>query len=911
MPGSEGGAEVKVRDTAVYVGPSLWAYFPVIRLTVDLGRLDAWPSGRLGPAFQRGLLSALPGLRSHRCSYGVPGGFVRRLTEDEGTWLGHVLEHTAIELQNIAGFHVAFGRARGVRGLPGVYDVVYEYHDREVGLAAGRLALDLLTSLLPPQLRGSGAPFEFEGSRAEFLELARDRMLGPTTAALVAAAQRRHIPWERLDDDHLIQLGHGASQRRLQGSITSRTIQIAVDTASDKALTNRLLESMGIPVPRQVRVYDTEEAVAAARGLGYPVVVKPLDGNHGRGVHPGIRGDAGVRTAFPAARSEGSGVLVEEHIAGFDYRLLVVGDRFVAGARRVPAHVVGDGEHTIAQLVASVNADPRRGEGHDAVLTRIELDAEADRMLALSGLDRGAVPAAGRIVYLRATANLSRGGTAIDVTDAVHPDNRALAVRAAGVIGLNIAGVDFLTPDIARSCRDVGAVCEVNAAPGLRMHIAPSEGMARAVAEPIIDDLVPNGETARIPIAAITGTNGKTTTAQMVAHIASKAGLYVGLATTNGVSFDGRLVVPGDATGPISARMILRDPAVQCAVLETARGGLLRAGLAFRHCSVGAVLNVTADHLGQSGIETVEDLAEVKRIVVEVATDIAVLNADDPHCRAMIPHAAARELCLVSMNADSPHVASHLEDGGRAVTLEAGDDAAIVLRSGDSAVRLVAVRDIPATHSGRIGFNVQNALFATAVAAGLGLSPDQIRAGLLTFATGPDQTPGRVNICDTHPFRVIVDYGHNPAAVRAMCEAANRLANGGRTICVIAAPGDRRDDDIRAVASAAAGSCDLYICRRDDSLRGRGPGDVPRLLREGLLAASVSPDRIHVVPEEAEAMATALRLARPGDLLLLFADDIERTWGQVKTFVPDSRSPTPAERPRRPTRRRVRPARRS
>lgn len=883
---------MKIEEASVYVGPSVWAYFPVIRLRVDLGPLEQWPSVSLGSGFRDGLLAALPGLRTHRCSYGAPGGFVRRLSEGEGTWLGHILEHSAIELQNMAGSAVSFGRARGVKGRPGVYDVVFEYREREVGLAAGRLAFGLLLSLLPESLRATLAEpgFDFAAGLAQLQSLAQGLRLGPSTAALVQAAERRRIPWERLDDDHLIQFGTGARLRRIEASITSETPYLSVSIAQDKMLTNRVLSTLGIPVPAQMRVHDVEEAVAGAKRLGFPVAVKPIDGNQGRGVRPGVWSVEEVREAYVAAESKGSGVLVEKHIEGLDYRLLVVDGKMIAAARRIPGHVVGDGVNTVERLIELLNQDPRRGDGHEKVLTRLELDEEADWMLKRAGYRRDGVPERGVKVWLRAAANLSRGSTAVDVTDEVHPDNQLLAVRAARALGLDLAGVDFITPDISRSHLDVGGgVTEVNAAPGLRMHLAPSEGPARPVADRVIAHLFPQGRPTTIPIAAITGTNGKTTTARMVAHLAAKTGRHVGLTTTNGVYVDGNLIATGDTTGPSSARMLLSDPTIDLAVLETARGGMLREGLAFRHCSVGAVLNVTADHLGSAGIDTVEELAVVKRMLVEVATDLAVLNADDPLCMTMLEHAAARKICLVSMDSRNAHVLRHLEGGGLAVVLDDGEDRALVVCEGGVRRRLIRVHDIPATVDGKVLFNIQNAAFAAAIGIGLGLDAQTLRTGLASFAASREQTPGRVNIYDEHPFRVVVDYGHNPAAVSAMCKAAVELGNGGRRICVIAAPGDRRDEDIREVARAAAGWCDLYICRRDDSLRGRGPEEVPQLLREGFLSAGVPAERIRVVPCEADAILAGLRAARPGDLLLLFADDLKRTWEQVVSFRPTVR----------------------
>jgi cyanophycin synthetase len=887
---------MKLTETRIYVGPSLYAWFPVIRLTVDLGPLEEWPSVRLGSGFRDGLLDLLPGLHEHRCSWGEPGGFVRRMNEDRGTWLGHVLEHTAIELQSAAGHDVSFGRAREA-GVRGVYHVIYQYRDAQVGESAGRLARDILASLLPHALRPlAGLPdgFDARSGIAAFHELVRSRALGPSTAALVAAAERRHIPWQRLDDDHLIQFGHGSRQRRMHATITGNTSEIAVDIASDKALTATLLDGLGMPVPRHELVRSAPEALDAAARIGYPVVVKPRNGNHGRGVTPHVRDPADLYRAFLDAREHGDDILVEEHLPGFDHRILVVGDVVAAAARRVPGHIVGDGEHTVEQLVDLVNTDPRRGPGHDNLLTLLEVDAQALRLLALQGLAPASVPMAGEMVCLRATGNLSTGGTAVDVTDEVHPENAALAVRAARAIGLDVAGIDFITEDIGRPWRDGGGICEVNAAPGLRMHIAPAEGTPRDVAGAIMDQLFPHPDDASIPIAAITGTNGKTTTARMTAHILSTGEgggparrPRVGLATSDGIYIDGVACARGDMSGPVSAQMVLRDPGVDVAVLETARGGLLRAGLAFRRCTVGAVLNVTRDHIGIGGIDTVEELAELKRIAVEVAQRVAVLNADDDRCLAMREHITAQRTCLVSMRDDNPHVAAHTAAGGMAVLLQSdGDGGRIVLEEAGERAPIAAARTVPATLQGSASFNTQNALFATAIARGMGASVAQIRDGLASFDTSFSRTPGRLNICDVHPFRVVLDYGHNAAAVAAMGRTAEAMAPQSRRICVIAAPGDRLDEDIRAIARAAAPHFHNFVCRHDEPLRGRGPLDVPGLLRDGLLHAGVPAARIAVVPDERDAITAALRQARVGDLVVVFGDAVEDAWRTIVTFEP-------------------------
>jgi cyanophycin synthetase len=552
--------------------------------------------------------------------------------------------------------------------------------------------------------------------------------------------------------------------------------------------------------------------------------------------------------------------------------------------------VVGDGVHTIEQLVDEVNRDPRRGIGHEKVLTRLTFDQQAETLLARKGYTRETVPPEGVRVFLRSTGNLSTGGTATDMTDAVHPDNAEMAVRAVKAIGLDVGGADFLTSDITQSYKEIGgAICEINAAPGFRMHMAPSEGRPRDVAGPVMDMLFPPGTPSRIPIAAVTGTNGKTTTARMLAHIHKLAGYTVGLTSTDGVYIDGQRTVSGDMTGPVATRMVLSDPSVDVAVLEVARGGLLRAGMGVRHCDVGAVLNVKADHLGLRGIGTLEELAQVKRIVVEVARDTAVLNADDPLCLKMADYTEAKTLCYVTMDPTHELVGEHIKAGGRGVVLESGiKGQMITIYDHNAHIPLLWTHLIPATLEGRAMHNVQNAMFAAAMAFSMGLKLEDIRHGLRTFDTTFFQAPGRMNIFDEHPFKVILDYGHNPHAIEAMCDLVERLEPTGRRLVVLAAPGDRRDEDIRNIARIAAGRFDRYIVRRDDQLRGRGPEEVPHLLRDGLLEHGVPPEQIVVVPEEAAAIERALQEAQAGDLVLLFADAITRGWKQVIQFRPDA-----------------------
>jgi cyanophycin synthetase len=880
---------MKILATNVYVGPSLYAHFPVIRHQVDIGILEDWPSARLGSGFIDGLVDALPGLSEHSCSYQEVGGFLRRLREDEGTWMAHIWEHAAIELQNMAGSDVSFGKTRGM-GPSGHYNMIFEYKQRDVGLEAARIARQLLMSLLPERIRDEmegeiDDDFVFEEERDDFIRFAQRKELGPSTASLVKAAAEREVPFLRLNKYSLVQFGHGRLQQRIQATITSKTPHIAVEISSDKEDTHNLLRDLGLPVPQQRLVHSERQAVRAAHTIGFPVVLKPLDANHGRGVSINLLEDDQVNTAYQVARenARGRSVLVESYIEGMDHRMLVVNDELVAVAKRVPGHVKGDGKSTIAELIDVVNQDPRRGIGHEKVLTRLELDHQAERLMEKAGYDPSTTLSEGEVFFLRSTANLSTGGTAIDLTDVVHPDNREMAVRAVQSVGLDIGGVDFLTADITQSYKDVGgAIVEINAAPGFRMHVAPSEGEPRDVSGKVMDMLFPPGSPSRIPIASITGTNGKTTTSRMLGHILKTAGHTVGMTSTDGVYIDGRLSVKGDMTGPTSAHIVLRDPTVDMAVLETARGGLLRAGLGYRRCDVAACLNVASDHLGLKGIDTLEQLAELKRIPIEVARDTAVLNADDELCLRMADYTQAENLCYVTMNPAHSLVKEHIQAGGRALVLEQGVYGdMITLYDNGTHFQLLWTHLIPATMEGKATHNVQNAMFAAALAFGMDKSLEDIRHGLRTFNSTIFQAPGRMNVFDEHPFRVILDYGHNAAAIESICQLVDRLEVGGRRICVLAAPGDRRDEDIRAIAQTAAGHFNHYICKADDNRRGRGEDEVPRMLRAQLIEDGVDEDAVEVIPGEPMAIKVSLEMAREGDLIVIFGDEIERCWKQI------------------------------
>ncbi len=883
---------MRILNTNLYLGPNQYAKFRVIRHVLDIGVLENWPSAKLGPAFIDGLIAALPGLDEHGCSYRKPGGFVRRLREDDGTWMAHITEHVALELQCVAGNEVSFGRTRSTGEL-GQYNMVYAYIHRDVGLAACELAIKLLMHLLPAEVQKQTGyaldeDWDWDDELHSFIRRAQRHAFGPSTASLVAAAEERDVPWLRLNKYSLVQFGHGKHQQRIQATITSETRHIAVEVSCDKEDTHNLLNDLGLPVPHQYMVYSEREAVRGAQKMGYPVVLKPLNANHGRGVSINLSTEEEVRTAFGFAREQGTSkaVLVESFITGFDHRMLVVGNELVAVAKRVPGHVVGDSKQTIAQLIDVVNADPRRGVGHEKVLTRLELDDQALRLMANAGHSSETVLPAGEIFYLRDTANLSTGGTAIDLTDVVHPDNREMAVRAVQAVGLDVGGVDFLTDDISQSYKDIGgAIVEVNAAPGFRMHVAPSEGEPRDVAGKVIDMLFPAGRPSRIPIAAITGTNGKTTTSRMLAHILKTCGNTVGLTTSDGIYVDGKQTVKGDTTGPKSAQMVLRDPVVDFAVMETARGGLVRSGLGYDSTNVSACLNVASDHLGLGGVETLEQLAAIKRIVIEAATDTVILNADDKNCLLMADHSDAKHIFYVTMNHDHALVKQHIDAGGKAAVLEkAMNGDMITIYDNCTHISLIWTHLIPATIEGKATHNVQNAMFAAAIAYSFGQDIDQIRLGLKTFNTTFSQAPGRMNVYDELPFRVILDYAHNPAAFESLTNLVDKLDAHERKIIAVSCPGDRRDEDVSDATAILAGHYDHYILKADDNRRGRGDDEIPQMMKKGLMAQGVSEEAISVIADEQEAIQKALEMGQEKDLVVVIGDNVTRSWKQIVHF---------------------------
>jgi cyanophycin synthetase len=884
---------LKILETRVLRGANYWSHSPIVKMLVDLGVLEQYPTTKI-PGFVDGLLAWMPSLEDHACSLNRRGGFVTRLKD--GTWVGHVAEHIALELQNLSGTDVRHGKTRGA-GTEGQYNVIYQYREESVGLAAGEIAVRLVNHLVAPN--DPVQAFDYIDELERLILLAERQAFGPSTQAILDEAASRDIPYLRLDRHSLVQLGHGVHQQRIRATMTSRTSGIAVDIASDKNLTNRLLDSAGLPVPKSEVVDTAEGTLAAAKRVGLPCVVKPLDGNHGRGVNLNLRTDDEIRVAFEAARRESrSGdLVVETFVTGSDYRCLVIGGKVAAIAERVPASVVGDGKKSVRQLVDQTNADPRRGIGHEKVLTRIKVDDAAEALVRAQGYELDAVPAKGERVKLALTGNMSTGGTSIDRTLEAHPDNVEIAEMAARVVGLDVAGIDFICPDITVPVRETGgAIVEVNAAPGFRMHTHPTEGEPQYVAKPVIDLLFPPGAPARIPIVAVTGTNGKTTTVRMIAHILKLMGRRVGMTSTDGIVVDGRMIKRGDMSGPKSARMILQNPTVDTGVFEVARGGILREGLGFDRADVAVVTNVTADHLGLGGIDTLRQLSDVKGVLVEAVprTGTAVLNADDQYV-ARLASECRGTVIYFSMESKKgergyDRVDGHCGRGGAAFVVRStpeGDQ--IVLRHGPRTMPVLYTHLVPATFGGRARMNVANALAAAAAAWAAGAHLHDIRQGLRTFTTSFFQAPGRLNYLEVGGVRVVIDYCHNVDGMRNLADFTRRMSGdgdgtgagssgrSGRALGVIGMPGDRRDDDMRDYGAYAAGAFDEIIIREDRNLRGRAPGVSATLVADGIRRARETGAgrtvRVDKILDELSAVRNALRRANPGDLVVMCVDD--------------------------------------
>jgi len=855
-------------------GPNYWRLAPVIASDVRLGPLERTLTSRLD-GFADRLVAALPTLHEHPCSRERPGGFVERLRE--GTRLPHVLEHVALELQTLAGCNVAFGRVVP-SGDEGVWWVIVEYDEEDVGIESVREGARIIRDCI------RGVPVDGERVAADFQRLYETVRLGPSTGAIVEEARRRGIPVRRLNSRSLVQLGLGRNLRRIQATVTDRTSSIAVDTAQNKDETKRVLGNIGLPVPRGDVVRAVDDAVEVAEEVGFPVILKPLDASHGRGISARLDDEQALRAAWDEASRFSRRIVVERFASGRDHRVLVVNGKVVACAERIPARVIGDGQRSIRALIEEANRDPRRGVGHAKILTHLPVDAQTESYLAASGRTLDSIPAAREEVYLRQTANLSTGGTSIDRTDEMHPDNVTACEMAAAAVGLDIAGIDVMTEDISVPFRENRAVIiEVNAGPGIRMHTHPTEGKARAVGAAIVDLLYPPGAEPTIPVIAVTGTNGKTTTTRLIAHLFRNMGKSVGFTTTDGVYLQNRPVMEGDMTGPFAANIILTNPTVEVAVLETARGGILRAGLGFEECDVGVVLNVSADHLGLRGIHTVEQLAEVKSVIPATVKreGHAVLNADDPLVYEM-RHRTGGDIVLFSARefGENEIVEEHVTRGGIAAVIEQD---AFVIRRGRLRIPIATEHEVPLSLGGAARFQRENVLAAVAAAYVQGMRYDDIRAGLLSFHPSPSTTPGRMNMIRVGRARVLVDYAHNAAAIRGLTDFVFRLPAAKR-YCVITVPGDRRDEDIREAGRLCA-RFDHVIIKEDTDRRGRAAGEIARLLAEGLAQGGMDPSSIEVKYAENEAIHRGLSLLADDDLLVIHADKVPETLAAVRQYT--------------------------
>jgi cyanophycin synthetase len=863
---------VKILEQRALRGPNLWSRFATAYIRLDLEDFADRPTNTF-PGFTDRLMKLLPSIHEHRCGVGRVGGFESRMLE--GTYLGHVLEHVALELQCLAGMEVGFGKTRET-SEPGVYHIVYRYRDERVGLEAGRQAFRLVDAAT----RGESLALEpiLQGLR----EIREESMLGPSTASIVREAVSRNVPFIRLNEASLVQLGWGAQQQRIQATMSGRTSALGVEIADDKFLTKTLLGRAGIPVPEGSVADSHAEAIASAKRLGFPVTIKPLVGNHGRGVSVLVAGEDELAAAFQRASTICSRVVVEKFLEGLDYRILVVGHQMVAASLRTPAQVEGDGESSVRELIAAVNSDEARGFGHEKVLTYITPDETTEELLRANGLDLDAVPKSGRIVRLKATANLSAGGTAEDVTDTVHSANRFMAERVSRAIGLDIMGIDIIAPTLEAPVLGTGGgVVEVNAAPGFRMHLAPMKGKARQVAVPVVDMLFAGERPGRIPLAAVTGTNGKTTTARLISHLLRTVGRTVGLATTDGVDIATHTIMYGDYAGPEGAGVVLQDPTVDAAVLEVARGGILRRGLGYDLADVAVVLNVGEDHLGLDDIEDVDDLARVKQVVADAVDPVRsriVLNADDPRVLAMKEDARA-PVILYSLSPDTEAVLHHLSEGGTVFTIE---DASLVLHDGAApSAPIVKVFEVPITLGGRALYNVSNALAAAAAAhALLGLKIEDLRAGLSTFHPSIGQSPGRLNVFEVAGVDYLVDYAHNVPAFTALNQVVGSLSENRpkrhRRIGVVSGTGNRLEEDVLRLGETAARIyTDLII--KDSDPRGRPLGETAAIMKAGALRAGFPEKRLRVITDENEAIKAAFAMARPGDLVVIQPDDIPGT----------------------------------
>jgi cyanophycin synthetase len=865
---------MKILEIKVLKGPNYWSVRrnKLIQMKLDLEEKENMPTNKI-PGFRERLEKLLPSLYEHRCSVGKPGGFFQRV--DEGTWMGHVVEHIALEIQTLAGMDTGFGRTRTPEGeKEGIYYVVFSYMEEDAGVYAAKAAVRIAQALI------DGADYDLTDDIQKMREIREDTRLGPSTGCIVDEAAKRGIPYIRLNKHSLVQLGYGVNQKRIRATIASTTSNIAVDIACDKEETKLLLEAAEIPVPRGTVIRTESGLDEAIEKFGYPLVIKPIDGNHGKGNTTNITTKEQALKAFEAAKHYSRSVIVERFITGYDFRCLVINYKFICAALRTPASVVGDGIHNIQWLIDETNKDPRRGYGHEKVLTQITVDQFTEKMLDDKGYTLETIPSKGERVLLKPTANLSTGGTSTDVTDEVHPANIFMFERIAKIIGLDICGIDVMASDLRSPLSENGgAILEVNAAPGFRMHIEPAEGLPRNVAEPVVDMLFPKGSVGRIPIIAITGTNGKTTTTRLTAHIAKSAAKKVGYTTSDGVYIQNQLMMKGDCTGPVSSAFVLKDPTVDFAVLECARGGILKSGLAFQNCEVAVVTNVAADHIGLGGIHSVEQMAKVKAVVPETVFPhgYAVLNADDDLVYKM-KYDLKCNIALFSMDENNPRIKEHCADHGLACVYENGF---ITIMKGNWKIRVLPARDIPITYEAKAVHNINNCLPAVLSAYLFrDITIEDIRTGLQTFIPSERLTPGRLNFFHFKDFTILADFAHNPHGMKLLCDFVSKLEYPAK-IGVISGTGDRRDEDIRELGKIAARHFDEIIIRCDKNLRGRTADEIIALLKEGI--EKVNPDiPVMTIPNEDQALDYIYENHKPGTLYTIMCDVVARALDKIK-----------------------------
>ena len=855
-------------------GPNIWSVQrkKLIQMRLDLKEIEEFPTNKID-GFRERIEALIPSLIEHRCSEGIRGGFFSRI--ERGTWMGHVIEHIALEIQTLAGMETGFGRTRETK-TPGVYNVVFSYTEENVGLFAAESSVAIAEALI------KGVDYNLDANIQKMREIRERVRLGPSTGSIVEEAVARDIPWIRLGTNSLVQLGYGVNQMRFQATITCKTSSIAVDIACNKEQTKKMLDAASIPVANGGICVEEEDLDGIIARIGYPIVIKPLDGNHGKGASINVKNIEDAKAGLAYAKKYSHRVIVEKFITGFDFRVLIIDNKLVAAAKREPAHVVGNGKDTIQKLIDITNEDPKRGYGHENVLTQIDVDRDTTDLLEKLSYTLETIPKAGETVYLKSTANLSTGGTSVDVTDMMHPENIFLCERISRVIGLDVCGVDIMAENLTQPLKENGGcILEVNAAPGFRMHLAPSEGLPRNVASPVIDMLYPLGKPSRIPIIAVTGTNGKTTTTRLLAHIVKNNGYKVGFTTSDGIYVQNHMMEKGDTTGPVSAEYILKDPTVEFAVLETARGGILRSGLGFSRCDIGIITNIQEDHLGLSDIHTLEDLARVKSTVVKsIKKDgWAILNAEDEQC-LKIANELSCNIAYFSLNEDNPTVQKFAKEGKIVAVYENGF---ITIKKGEWKIRVEKATQVPLTLGGKAKFMIANVLAATLAAYLQGFKTEDISLSLQTFIPSAAQTPGRMNIFEFKKFKVLIDFAHNASGYRGVEDFLNSV-EATKKIGIIAGVGDRRDEDIKECAKIAGRMFDHIIIRQEKYLRGRTEDEIINLILQGIAESGKNVTH-EIIPKEVEAIKHAINNAVEGSFITALSDVVTNAINIVQEYL--------------------------